>query len=441
MISLFKRYNSMDKLWLIIKREYLNKVRNKTFVIMTFVSPVIFVGVILLIGWLTSINSDTTRTIAILDQTNDQYEQLFQNTDRNQYVLLEGVSIDAAIMASKTANYYGLLVIQANDGQLTDLSFYSNDTPSNVFLSSIEDKINQKASSLSLEDAGIDMNVIKEKTIKKEIQVQNFIGKKTSKDAAWVKIAAGGAAGYLLMMFIIIYGNMVMRSVIEEKTNRIIEIIVSSVKPIYLMIGKITGTSLAGITQFLIWVVLGLILMIFATIFLGVDAFSTPVNAQALEQAQDLSRMELIANDISQLPILKLITLFFIYFIGGYFLYASIYTAIGAAVDNETDTQQFMLPVILPLMLAIYVGFFSVMDNPHGTVAVIFSYIPLTSPIVMLMRIPFGEIAWWEIALSVVLLYASIIGVAIIAAKIYRIGILMYGKKTNWKELYKWLRY
>lgn len=441
MISLFKRYNSMDKLWLIIKREYLNKVRNKTFVIMTFVSPVIFVGVILLIGWLTSINSDTTRTIAILDQTNDQYEQLFQNTDRNQYVLLEGVSIDAAIMASKTANYYGLLVIQANDGQLTDLSFYSNDTPSNVFLSSIEDKINQKASSLSLEDAGIDMNVIKEKTIKKEIQVQNFIGKKTSKDAAWVKIAAGGAAGYLLMMFIIIYGNMVMRSVIEEKTNRIIEIIVSSVKPIYLMIGKITGTSLAGITQFLIWVVLGLILMIFATIFLGVDAFSTPVNTQALEQAQDLSRMELIANDISQLPILKLITLFFIYFIGGYFLYASIYTAIGAAVDNETDTQQFMLPVILPLMLAIYVGFFSVMDNPHGTVAVIFSYIPLTSPIVMLMRIPFGEIAWWEIALSVVLLYASIIGVAIIAAKIYRIGILMYGKKTNWKELYKWLRY
>lgn len=408
---------------------------------MTFVSPVIFVGVIALIGWLTSINSDTIRTIAILDQTMDQYDQLFENTDRNEYILLEGVSIDAAIVASKTANYYGLLVIEANEKQLSNVSFYSNDTPSNVFLSSIEDKINQKATSLSLKDAGIDMNVLKEKTVKKDIQVQNFVGEKTSKDAAWVKIAAGGAAGYLLMMFIIIYGNMVMRSVIEEKTNRIIEIIVSSVKPIYLMIGKITGTSLAGITQFLIWVVLGLILMIFATIFLGVDAFSTPLNAQALEQAQDLSRIELIANDIAQLPILKLIILFFFYFIGGYFLYASIYTAIGAAVDNETDTQQFMLPVILPLMLAIYVGFFSVMDNPHGTVAIIFSYIPLTSPIVMLMRIPFGEIAWWEIAISVALLYASIIGVAIIAAKIYRIGILMYGKKTNWKELYKWLRY
>jgi len=154
-----------------------------------------------------------------------------------------------------------------------------------------------------------------------------------------------------------------------------------------------------------------------------------------------MSKMELIFNDIAQLPILKLLICFFIYFMGGYFLYASIYTAIGAAVDNETDTQQFMLPVILPLMLAIYVGFFSVMDNPHGTTAVIFSYIPLTSPIVMLMRIPFGEIAWWEIAISMLLLYVSIIGVAILAAKIYRIGILMYGKKTNWKELYKWLRY
>jgi ABC-2 type transport system permease protein len=136
-----------------------------------------------------------------------------------------------------------------------------------------------------------------------------------------------------------------------------------------------------------------------------------------------------------------MITCFFLYFIGGYFLYAAIYTAIGAAVDSETDTQQFMLPVILPLVLSIYVGFFSVIDNPNGTVAVIFSYIPLTSPIVMLMRIPFGEITWWHLAISIGILYISIILVAYLAAKIYRIGILMYGKKTNWKDLYKWLKY
>jgi ABC-2 type transport system permease protein len=431
----------MDKLWLIIKREYLNKVRNRTFIIMTFVSPLIFVGIALLIGWLTSINSNTTRKIAILDQTGDDYVSLFENTERNEYIILNGVSKEAAIAASKEADYYGLIVMESRERKFTALSFYSDDSPTPDFLESIENKVNKKATENNLEDAAIDLNEIEELTVNTEIQVQDFTGEKTSKLSGWIKIAAGGAAGYLLMMFIIIYGNMVMRSVIEEKTSRIIEIIVSSVKPIYLMLGKITGTSLAGITQFIIWVVVGLILMLVATTFLGTEAFSNPANADVMAQAQDMSKMELIFNDVAQLPILTLLVCFFIYFMGGYFLYASIYTAIGAAVDNETDTQQFMLPVIFPLMLAIYVGFFSVMDSPHGTVAVIFSYIPLTSPIVMLMRIPFGEIAWWEIAISMLLLYISIIGVAMLAAKIYKIGILMYGKKTTWKELYKWLRY
>ncbi|MFT7283679.1 MAG: ABC-2 type transport system permease protein [Nonlabens sp.] len=441
MISSSKLYSNMDKLWLIIKREYLNKVRNRTFIIMTFVSPLIFVGVVLLIGWLTSINSDTSRKIAILDQTGENYVSLFTSSERYDYIILNGVSKEAAIAASKEADYYGLILMESREGKFTGLSFYSDDSPSPDFLESVENKVNKKATENNLEDAAIDLHKIEELTVNNEIQVQDFTGEKTSKMSGWVKIAAGGASGYLLMMFIVIYGNMVMRSVIEEKTSRIIEIIVSSVKPIYLMIGKITGTSLAGITQFIIWVVVGSILLVVASTFLGAEAFSNPASADVIAQAQDISKMQLIFNDIAQLPILKLLLCFFIYFMGGYFLYASIYTAIGAAVDNETDTQQFMLPVILPLMLAIYVGFFSVMDNPHGTTAVIFSYIPLTSPIVMLMRIPFGEIAWWEIAISMLLLYVSIIGVAMLAAKIYRIGILMYGKKTTWKELYKWLRY
>ena len=207
------------------------------------------------------------------------------------------------------------------------------------------------------------------------------------------------------------------------------------------MLGKITGTSLAGITQFAIWVILGFILIIAGSAIFGVEAFQNPANQEMVAQAQNADEMQLILNDIMQLPLATMISCFFIYFIGGYFLYAAIYTAIGAAVDSETDTQQFMLPVILPLMLSIYVGFFSVIDNPNGTIAVIFSYIPLTSPIVMLMRIPFGEVSWWHLGLSILILYCSIILVAYLAAKIYRIGILMYGKKTNWKDLYKWLKY
>ncbi len=431
----------MDKLWLILKREYINKVRNKTFVIMTFVSPLIFVGVILLISWLTSINSDEIRKIAILDETGENYSALFENGTRNEYIILEDISEDMAVVASREASYYGLLFLQGTNGIVDKAIFYSDDSPSTGFISSIESKINKRATDKNLVNQGINLETIRASKVENVLKLQKFSGEQTSKQAGWIKIATGGAAGYLLMMFIIIYGNMLMRSIIEEKTSRIIEIIVSSVKPIYLMLGKIIGTSLAGITQFLIWLILGGVLIAASTYFLGIDALQTPANSTAMDMAQDTSQVELIVNDIAQLPILKLIICFFIYFIGGYFLYASIYAAIGAAVDNETDTQQFMLPIILPLMLGIYVGFFSVMDNPHGTVAVIFSYIPLTSPIVMLMRIPFGEIALWEIALSVTILYASIFLLVLVAAKIYRIGILMYGKKPSWKQLYKWLQY
>ncbi|KEZ93066.1 ABC transporter permease [Nonlabens ulvanivorans] len=430
----------MDKLWLIIKREYLNKVRNKTFIIMTFVSPMIFVGVALLVGFLTSLNNDTTRKIAILDDTSI-YAPLFEDSERTEYIILENNNLQVAIDASKTADYYGLIHISENKNQLGEVTLYSDDSPSLGFINEIEDKISKKATEDRLVARGINLETIKESKITTDLKLQSYTGVQTSKANGWIKMAFGGGAGYLLMMFIIIYGNMVMRSVIEEKTNRIIEIIISSIKPIYLMIGKITGTSLAGITQFIIWVILGGILFTVASTFLGPEAVQSPGNEMAMSQLENMDKMQLIINDIMQLPLLKLVICFFIYFIGGYFLYAAIYTAIGAAVDNETDTQQFMLPVILPLILSIYVGFFSVMDNPHGTVAVIFSYIPLTSPIVMLMRIPFGEIAYWEIGLSMLLLYVSIFGVAWFAAKIYRVGILMYGKKVNWKELYKWLKY
>jgi ABC-2 type transport system permease protein len=430
----------MDKLWLIIKREYINRVRNRTFVVMTFLSPLIFVGVVLLIGWLTSINSNELRQVALLDETQD-YIPLFKSTDEFDYTTLTGMSLDNAIETSSDKGYYALINVASPSAGAVTATIYSDDSPSVSFINSVEEKISKKATELNLVGQGVNLQTLEQARVDAAVELQTYSGVVNSKASSWVKIALGGAAGYLLMMFIIIYGNMVMRSVIEEKTNRIIEIIVSSVKPIYLMLGKITGTSLAGITQFAIWVVLGFVLILVSSAIFGVEAFQNPANAQVMEQSQNMDEMQLILNDIMQLPLTTLIISFFIYFIGGYFLYAAIYTAIGAAVDNETDTQQFMLPVILPLMLAIYVGFFSVVDNPNGTVAVIFSYIPLTSPIVMLMRIPFGEIAWWQLLLSIGILYMSIILVAYVAAKIYRIGILMYGKKTNWKELYKWLKY
>ena len=234
-----------------------------------------------------------------------------------------------------------------------------------------------------------------------------------------------------------------MRSVIEEKTNRIIEIIISSVKPFTLMLGKIIGNSLAGILQFLIWAFLGGLLFFILSVVFNVQlGASSSIDPQLIggKSAELTQLFQLYFNEILQLPLATIFVGFLFYFIGGYFLYSSIYAAIGAAVDSETDSQQFLLPIILPLMLGVYVGFFSVLNEPHGTVAMVFSMIPLTSPIVMLMRLPFG-VPWYEIAVSLAILFATFTATVWFAAKIYRIGILMYGKKPTYKELYKWLKY
>jgi ABC-2 type transport system permease protein len=207
------------------------------------------------------------------------------------------------------------------------------------------------------------------------------------------------------------------------------------------MMGKIIGTSLAGILQFLIWALLGLTAIIILSSVFGTQV-GAGANAQVMQTAQQemAGNMQMYLKEILNLPIFTILISFIIYFIGGYFLYSSFYASIGAAVDNETDSQQFLLPIIMPLVLGVYIGFFTVMNDPHGTVATVFSMIPLTSPIVMMMRIPFGVPAW-QIVISMIILFVTFFGVVWFASKIYRVGILMYGKKPTWKELIKWLRY
>jgi len=234
-----------------------------------------------------------------------------------------------------------------------------------------------------------------------------------------------------------------MRSVIEEKTSRIIEIIISSVKPIKLLLGKIIGTSLAGVTQFVAWLILISILTSVVSLVFGIDPGAAQSQQQEMitQASGGSSSLFLEAYRAYEgLPLANLVIMFLLFFVGGYLLYASLYAAIGAAVDNETDTQQFMIPVIMPLILSIYVGFFTVIENPHGMVSQVFSYIPFTSPVVMLMRIPFG-VPLWQQVLSVTILFVTFIGMVFFAAKIYRVGILMYGKKPTYKDLLKWLKY
>lgn len=432
----------MRNLKLIIKREYLARVRNKTFVVMTFLSPLILVGMIFLVAYLSMLNNDVQHTIGVYDETG-MFSSELEDSESIDFIDLSNISLEDAKLLVEEKEYAGVIHIPniENNFELAEsIMFYGKESPSLGILQKIEQTITEKLTKRELISRGVDISKIESAETKVSIKIQNFEGELTSKMSNYIKMFFGGAAGYLLMMFIIIYGNMVMRSVIEEKTNRIIEIIVSSVKPIQLMLGKILGTSLAGITQFAIWVILGGILLFVAASVSGMDLIAPPAQAQQeLEQISNNEVQQLIL-DIANLPMATLLISFLIYFIGGYFLYSAIYAAIGAAVDSETDTQQFMFPIILPLMLGIYVGFFSVIENPHGSVSTIFSMIPLTSPIVMLMRIPFG-VPWWELAISILLLIITNAGVLWLAAKIYRVGILMYGKKPTYKELYKWLKY
>lgn len=432
----------MNNLRLIIKREFNARVRNKSFIVMTILSPLILVGMIFLVVYLSGLNSEEVRTVAVLDET-QLFSEAFEDTENLKFKQLTAIDLEAAKTISETTEFHGLLYIPKTEdlSQLdNNVQFFIEGSPNISTIQSIERTLNSSLTNLKLENDGVDLLKIETSKTNVDIKIENYKGQQTSKMSSWIKAIFGGAAGYLLMMFIIIYGNMVMRSVIEEKTNRIIEIIISSVKPYHLMMGKIIGTSLAGVTQFLIWVVLGGVLMIIATSVFGLNIEPSSMPNQEMMDQANASGMQAVLNDIARLPIGTLIVSFLVFFIGGYFLYSSIYAAIGAAVDNETDTQQFMFPIIIPLMLAIYVGFFAVIENPHGSVAVIFSHIPLTSPIVMLMRIPFG-VPWWEILISMLLLFATFALVVWFAAKIYRVGILMYGKKPTYKELYKWLKY
>lgn len=446
----------MNKLPLIIRREYLAKVRNKSFVIMTFLSPILMVAMVVLIAYLTKLNDNEKRVIAVLNES-DYFSNEFLTTESTSYVNFRDIDLEAAKDSTSNLGYYGLLHIP-KAGELEQVAeqsfFYSKDAPNTGVLSNLESVFEERLRQRRLVQLGVSTEDFATIDDRFEIKISTFEGEQNLKGINEIKAFIGGAFGYLIMMFIIIYGGFVMRSVIEEKTSRIIEVIISSVKPFQLMMGKIIGTALAGVTQFAIWVVsAGLLFLLAFTIFdidpsavhSGPDLASTMGADMTPNIPNGNAMAEGYLKEIFKLPLALLLFSFVIYFILGYLIYSSIYAAIGAAVDNETDTQQFIFPIIMPLMLAIYVGFFSVFSNPHGPIAVGFSLFPLTSPIVMLMRLPGGigegGVPLWQFITSILLLLATFVAIVWLAAKIYRVGILMYGKKPTYKELFKWLRY
>ena len=433
---------SMQKFLIITSREYLNKITNKTFILSTFFTPLILVGLVFLIGWFASVNNDEVNTVSVIDNSGYIFDML-ESTKSIKYVELENFDLDKAKLISKNKSDFGLLFIENFESPkeiAETISFYSEDTPSLSVIGNIESQLEDILTSKNFKIQGIDINKINSNKIYVSLYQETFQGKKTTKADSAVGLIFGLFLAFLLYMLIFAYGGMIMSSVMEEKSSRIIEVIISSVKPFYLISGKIVGTSLAGITQFIVWGLLFYGFSFFISATFGIS--STYDNNELMLAADSNAISDASLNMLSSffnLPLLNILIAFLFYFIGGYLLYSSMFAAVGAAVDNQTDAQQFMLPITIIVIIALYVGIFTA-ENPDGVVSIIFSMIPFTSPIVMMMRIPNG-VPIFEQFISLLILFLTVILIIWIAAKIYRIGILMYGKKPSYKDLIKWLKY
>ncbi|MDB2350151.1 ABC transporter permease [Flavobacteriaceae bacterium] len=435
----------MNHTRLIIEREYLTQVKNKKFIIITLLIPFLIFGVGLFISFLTNINNDSVKNITVVDNSGI-FENSLLSSDTVKFSFLDDLDEDEAKLISQDRSDDALIFIpyvmdikNINYVELSkSIKLISEDSPSLTLISSIESKLEKILTDLNYTSSGLDLDTIKESKIYIDLVQVSFEGEESTKIDGIFKIGFGFIIGMLLYMFVFIYGSMILRSVLEEKTSRIVEIIISSVKPTQLMMGKIIGTSLVAFTQIFIWIALSLVISTLVSSIFGVS--SSEFNSLDVSDAQVNSGIQTFLTALFNLPLLNIFIAFVFFFISGLFLYGSLFAAVGAAVDNETDSQQFMLPLSMPLIIGLYVGILTVSEDPSGTIPTIFSHIPFTSPIVMMMRIPYG-VPIYEQIISLSILVASFFAIVWFAAKIYRVGILMYGQKPSYKDLYKWLKY
>lgn len=416
----------MNKLFLIIKREYLSRVRKKSFIIMTIITPIIMSAIIVL-PILISENNESTKNIAIIDE-NNLTNNFFDETENLE---IQTFNISDSYSSSLIENFDAILLVPNKLDESFEI--HSSKQISLSLQQEISDVLEKNITLVNLEKNGIDPDLINQSEAKIRLQTK-LIDTEGQEKLSSSELSLGIAmlSGFLIYFFIFMYGAMVMRGVIEEKTNRIIEVMISSVKPFQLMIGKIIGIALVGLSQFLFWLIIALIGFSIAPYLIeSNDLLQGEIN----NSNANLNSLEIFNN----LTIFPLIFGFIFYFIAGYFLYGSLFASVGAAVDQETDSQQFMLPLTLPLILS-FIMIQPIIDNPHGDLAYWFSMIPFTSPIIMMVRIPFG-VPIFELILSMTILLIGIFSSVWLSSKIYRVGILMYGKKTSYKEIWKWLKY
>ena len=436
----------MNKIGLIIKREYLTRVRKRSFLIMTFLGPIL-IAAIYVIPIMLALNASSDKMrIAVVDESH-WFEDRFNDTKEHTFVLMPGQPIDSVKELVKSGVFDMALYVPP-----TQLNIPSNavvysirQVPmeveayiSNVMEKEIEDQ--------KLMANGVDPEIVNAVKTNVNLQVMRMDEKGNEKETfTQVQFMLGMILAMLIYFFIMLFGGQVMQGVIEEKSSRIIEVIISSVKPFQLMMGKIIGVSLVALTQFLLWILLTGVFYVGFSAYIGIS--HPDMLSQGTVMAQEITSNDIVSNEsvqsilqiVHSIDFGTIIVSFLVFFILGYLLYATLYAAVGSIVDNNTDSQQFTLPITVPLIVAIISSFY-IVNNPDSSLALWLSMIPFTSPISMMVRIPFG-VPIWQVVVSVVILAVTFVLMTWFAAKIYRTGILMYGKKLSYKEIFKWLKY
>ena len=436
----------MSKIWIIIQREFMTRVKKKSFILLTILMPFIFAALIMVPLMLATIEGDEQKTVMVVDKTG-RYVGSLKSTANYAFVPTADNKDEFYTEDSEVEAVVQITADLAKNP--TAVTIYSPREVKAELLSYVETCLGEQVRREKLSA----YNIPELETIIADIQTdfhvatvkRNAEGDETSSNT-YIAMTAGFIFTFLIYMFVMSYGGMVMQSVMEEKTNRIVELMVSSVKPFQLMMGKIIGVALVGFVQLAIWgVMLSIILMVCGSVFGLSAAPAVPAmagaDAQMAAVAQQAGGGEAaeIMSALMGLPYAELGIMFVLYFVGGYLLYASFFAAVGASINAQEDSSQFIMPVVLIMVFGLYAAMYSA-ENTNGPLAFWASIFPLTSPIVMMVRIPFG-VPWWEEVLSLGLLFATSMAFVWISARIYRVGILMYGKKPSLREMLKWVRW
>ena len=436
----------MNKIGLIIKREYLTRVKKRSFIIMTFLGPIL-IAAVYIIPILLALHADNEkRTIAVVDQSH-WFERQFVSTENQTFIRLDDIDIDSTKKLVQQGFFDIALFIPETQLNIPSSAVvYSMKQVPLTVESHIKEVMKNEIQVQKLLAAGVDPDILESIKTNINLSVIRMDEEGGEKETfTEIQFILGLILAVLIYMFIMLFGGQVMQGVTEEKSSRIVEVIVSSVRPFQLMMGKIIGVSLVALTQFVMWILLT------GAIYVGFSAAVGITHPEAISQGtvmtQEISSTNIMDNEAVQdvlnvvhsIDFGTIIVSFIVFFLLGYLLYATMFAAIGSLVDNNTDSQQFTLPVTVPLIIAIISAIY-IVNDPDGSLAVWLSMIPFTSPVVMMVRIPFG-VPIWQVVISVVLLAGTFVGMTWVAAKIYRTGILMYGKKPTYKEIFKWLKY